>query len=251
GWTGHILGAQQVSAFEKADEDWYRIKTWFGDAWLQAKDATIGGPRIEKVDTVLTLLNDTQLYRQPNGIGWTGQSLNPQRITAFEKADDWYHVKTWFGDAWLQRADHVLVGEPEIESVQTVLTLLSDTPLYTQPYGLGNTGHMLDPQRVTAFERTGDWYRVKTWFGDAWLDATDAVIGNEEQTEVEAAPSEVLQEPEVFGGTELERKQVTFEVITPDQIDSSMQSWYDELLAENKATSAQWQGELYIFLPDG
>ncbi|WP_120190734.1 L,D-transpeptidase [Ammoniphilus oxalaticus] len=260
GYTGQSISPQQVQAFEKAGSDWYRIKAWFGDAWFKAEQAIVGGPKIEKVDTSITILDAKRLYAQPQGKGWTGQTLSPQRVTAFEKAGDWYRIKAWFGNAWLDTSEQAIVGGPQIKKVDTALTLTQSAKLYKQPFGLGDTGQSVSPQRVLAFEKAGDdWYRIKTWVGDAWLHASEhTIIGDIQPSESDAeidgfdpVSPEVLREPDVIGDTELDRKQVPFEIITADQMDQAMTNWYNSLIAAKQATSGNWRGELYIFLPAG
>ncbi|WP_134702713.1 L,D-transpeptidase [Ammoniphilus sp. YIM 78166] len=63
-----------------------------------------------------------------------------------------------------------------LEKVDVRLTLTKKAALYRKP-GVEPTPHALSPQPIQAFEKQGDWYRVKTWTGDLWLYADQVLIG--------------------------------------------------------------------------
>jgi len=244
GSTGQSLAPQKVTAFEKAG-DWYHIKTWFGEAWLKADEAIVGDIEIEKVNVRLALQEVTKLYKGPNGIGLTGQTLAPQEVVAFEKAGDWYHIQTWFGNAWL-KADQIITQDIPIEKVNVTLSIQEFTRLYAKPHGVDPTGKVMAPQDVVAFEKAGDWYHINTWIGDAWVKAPPeavVVVPYLDLTPqlVEEIPDEVEESQNV----------VSFESVPIASMDQNMQDWYLGLVAKGKATTGTWQGDLYVYLPDG
>jgi len=126
----------------------------------------LGLPEPEKVDVTLTMFSTTQLFSKPSKAFPAGAALGPQAIKAFEKADDWYHVKTWFGDAWL-KTEEMIVGE--IKPVDLEIGLTEEAILHTLPLSSTSTGGAVSPQTVKAFEEWNGWYHIKSWMGDRWI----------------------------------------------------------------------------------
>lgn len=119
-----------------------------------------------EIDTPLTLLERTPLFNKPSKYHETKMALTPQKVKAFEKVNDWYRIKTWYGDAWIKGA-HIIEGE--IQTVSEEITLGEKTYLYREPFGGGRAIGALAPQTVKAFEQWNDWYRIKSWLGDVWI----------------------------------------------------------------------------------
>ncbi|RXT02873.1 L,D-transpeptidase [Ammoniphilus sp. CFH 90114] len=63
-----------------------------------------------------------------------------------------------------------------LEKVDVRLTLTKDAKLYKKP-ATEPTPYTLSPQPVQAVEKQADWYRVKTWTGELWLKADQAIMG--------------------------------------------------------------------------
>ncbi|HHY72010.1 MAG TPA: L,D-transpeptidase [Bacillus bacterium] len=99
GYKSGTISPQVVTAFEETDNGWYRIHTWFGDAWISNAN-TIEG-KLEKKDSEIVLTKTTNLYASPNATAASIGTVSPQTVKAFEQIGDWYHIKTWFGDAWI------------------------------------------------------------------------------------------------------------------------------------------------------
>ncbi|NSL52129.1 L,D-transpeptidase [Calidifontibacillus erzurumensis] len=101
-YKSYIVGKiapQTVTAFEETDHGWYRIYTWFGDAWI-SKSNTIEG-QLEKKEKKITLSSNTLLYSSPTITAVSIGALSPQTVTSFERIGNWHHIYTWFGDAWI------------------------------------------------------------------------------------------------------------------------------------------------------
>ncbi|WP_017754316.1 L,D-transpeptidase [Calidifontibacillus oryziterrae] len=92
-----ISSPQVVKVFEETDTGFYHIRTWLGDAWI-TKEATVVG-ELNQVEKKLVLTKQTTLYTRPNG-AYSGE-VSPQTVKAFEQVGSWYHIFTWFGDAWI------------------------------------------------------------------------------------------------------------------------------------------------------
>ncbi|WP_308410505.1 L,D-transpeptidase [Bacillus sp. Marseille-P3661] len=124
-------------------------------------------PVINKVDKKITAFETKNLYTKPFAYeGYQNGAILPQTVTAYEETDTgWYHIKTWYGDAWITQDDTV---EGVLEQVTEEILLSAETTLYERPDGTVVLG-ALAPQPVKAFEKLGNWYRVYTWFGDAWI----------------------------------------------------------------------------------
>lgn len=99
GYVKAKIAAQTVTVFEETNNGWYRIYTWFGDAWI-SKGSTIEGQIIKK-ETKVSLTTVTSLYASPNTVAATVGALGVQTVTSFEQIGSWYHIYTWFGDAWI------------------------------------------------------------------------------------------------------------------------------------------------------
>ncbi|WP_458414607.1 L,D-transpeptidase [Schinkia sp. CFF1] len=125
-------------------------------------------PKIEKVDKKITALAEKVLYKKPISFsGYKIGKIESQVVTAFEEADNgWYHIYTWFGDAWVSSANTV---EGKLEKKETEVKLTAATTLFASPTTTAASVGALSPQKVNAFEQIGDWYHIKTWFGDAWI----------------------------------------------------------------------------------
>ena len=94
-------------------------------------------------------------------------ALAPQIVTVVEQNGDWYYVKTSsLGNAWL--------------NIKTPIPPLTLTAPYTNLYKTASFDISLNdprsgkqatlaPQTVTVVEQNGDWYNIKTWLGDAWI----------------------------------------------------------------------------------
>lgn len=97
--TPYALAPQTVQAFEKKG-DWYRVKTWFGDAWLTSQRMIAG--EITPVEKTILLDRTLPIQQWPLSGSPVLGTLSPQPVTAFEQWEDWYHIRTWLGDAWIQ-----------------------------------------------------------------------------------------------------------------------------------------------------
>jgi hypothetical protein len=124
---------------------------------------------VEKADVTLTLTQDTPLYSKPNHHSKISNMLSPQPIEAYEKAgENWYHVKTWFGDAWLQ-AERAIVGEITSLPEPKRIPITDLTSLHALPFAETEVLGTIKEQEVTAFEQWNDWYHIHSWLGDVWV----------------------------------------------------------------------------------
>lgn len=100
--SGMLSSPQSVTAFEETDTNLYHIRTWMGDAWI-TNEETIEG-EFKQAETKVLLTKQAKLFHSPNG-AYLGAELSPQTLKSFEHVDDWYHIYTWFGDAWIRVED--------------------------------------------------------------------------------------------------------------------------------------------------
>lgn len=130
-------------------------------------------PKIEKVDKHVTAFSEKSLYEKPIQFkGYVRGKIGPQSVTVFEETDNgWYHIYTWFGDAWISKANTV---EGKLEKKESKVTLSTVTSLYASPNLTAASVGALNPQTVTAFEQIGNWYHIYTWFGEAWIYVEDS-----------------------------------------------------------------------------
>jgi len=95
------ISSQRVMAFEKK-ADWYRIKTWFGDAWIKGGQHVLVGA-VTDVNKTVELTKTTSLYAYPNTGTKPVASVAPQQVTAFQEWNGWYRIKSWVGDVWVKK----------------------------------------------------------------------------------------------------------------------------------------------------
>ncbi|HHW37508.1 MAG TPA: L,D-transpeptidase [Bacillales bacterium] len=125
-------------------------------------------PKIEKVDKKVTVLTEKSLYEKPIQYkGYAKAKIAAQTVTAFEETNNgWYHIYTWFGDAWISKGSTV-EGQLVKKEMKVALTTVSS--LYASPNLTAVTVGALTPQTVKSFEQIGNWHHIYTWFGDAWI----------------------------------------------------------------------------------
>ncbi|NHN29065.1 SGNH/GDSL hydrolase family protein [Paenibacillus agricola] len=112
--TWYVITPQTVEVTDVGNY-MYRIKTWVGDKWIPAgatsspldyPNGKVANPednKIVPIDQVLQLTAPTVLSELPTTVATNKLgALSPQKVKAFEKKGDWYHIHTtWAGDAWL------------------------------------------------------------------------------------------------------------------------------------------------------
>lgn len=137
------------------------------DALAQARGYQLTINNVIPYPTSMMVLDVATLYSKPHDYYRTGDAVAPQRVQAFEKKGDWFHIKTWNGDSWIKDGQHVLVGA--VTSVNKTVNLTQNTLFYRYPKTGAKAVGTLAPQPVTAFEEWNGWYRIKTWMGDMWV----------------------------------------------------------------------------------
>lgn len=137
------------------------------DALAQARGYELTVTHVVPYSTSMTVLDTATLYSKPNDYYRTASTVSPQRVSAFEKKGDWFHIKTWYGDAWIKGGHHVLVGA--VTAVNKTVNLTQQTNFYSYPTAGSKPVGTLAPQPITAFEEWNGWYHVKTWMGDMWV----------------------------------------------------------------------------------
>jgi g-D-glutamyl-meso-diaminopimelate peptidase len=100
--TGSVyssLSPQTVHAFQQKG-DWYHIQTWAGDHWIHPILVAIG---VESVSEDIVLDQATDLYNIPfKTVAVNLGSISPQVIHVVAKWQDWYKIKTWLGEKWIE-----------------------------------------------------------------------------------------------------------------------------------------------------
>ncbi|MEF3307924.1 N-acetylmuramoyl-L-alanine amidase [Paenibacillus sp. GYB004] len=117
----------------------------------------------------LTLLGDTDLYDRVSGrLTPVGAYLGPQTVSARERAGDWYRIDTWLGSNWV-RVPKAVTGQ--IESETQLVELPAVTTFRRLPFADEPAMGELSPQTVQAFGSWNGWLHIRTWLGDAWVQA--------------------------------------------------------------------------------
>lgn len=179
------------------------------------------------------------------------------------------------------------VMAPIEKIADTPIVLLQNISLFKKPSLKEPTPYALAPQKVTAFEKSGDWYRIKTWFGDAWMKPEKKIVGaipavNEQLvipektvlhslplqgSATQAAPSAFVADAfEKWGnwyhirtesgdkwitGTFSAPTAVTYEWILPEQMSQEVSSWFDQQAVLDEPSSLVWNDETYVLIPHG
>lgn len=174
--TEAVISPQVVEAIDSANS-FYKISTWLGDKWiklppLENRYAMVNISDIAKVDQKVDLSSATEMRQTPSLGSKVLGALAPQTVQAFEKIDNWYHIKSsWVGDAWVKVDNFKPVSWSgmQVIKVDSVVNLTKETEMFPIPvsgYSMGK----LAPQQVKVFEKLEDsWYHIHTWMGDAWI----------------------------------------------------------------------------------
>ena len=157
------VAPQPVQAFEEWN-NWYHINTWLGPKWITGNDVMVGKP--EQINETITIAVTTHLYDKPLQTSKRNERVAPQRVQAFEKWNEWYHINTWLGPKWIHETD-VMLGQPQ--QINETLTLVTTTNLYDEPIESSRTTGRVAPQKVQAFEEWNGWYHITTWLGPKWI----------------------------------------------------------------------------------
>jgi len=160
-----------------------------GILWSSAVSASdalkVKGPSIpEGMPEIISLLEETPLYWEPNEKAESGASLSPQDVKVLgtqngdrgftvSRSTTWIRIHTsWLGDMWIH-VSNMKLGV--IQPLELELELASETPLYSSPFPDAYTGASLSPQTVRAngqFVSPSGFYAVRiatSWLGDQWL----------------------------------------------------------------------------------
>ncbi|MCM3443779.1 M14 family zinc carboxypeptidase [Metabacillus halosaccharovorans] len=173
--THNSLGAQQVKATTKIN-DWYKIKTWLGDKWINPQNAIIG--TVEKINTDIQLIEKVNLFDLPFAKYKKSTALNPQKVHAVAKWNDWYQINTWLGPKWIT-PKYVINGT--INTINEEINLIEKVTLYNQPFTDFKTSAVLNAQKVHVVAEWNNWYKVNTWLGYKWIKPKYIIDGNIEK----------------------------------------------------------------------
>ena len=136
--------------------NWYLVKTWLGQKWIYHTDT------VKPVSLPLVLKSKTVLKDEVAGKN-TAYSLPAGTIVnAYEQSGNYYHISTKYGKHWIQLTTPITPINEKIKMTKTF-------QLYSTPSSTAGTGKYAKPVTLTAFEKTGNWYHVKTWMGDKWV----------------------------------------------------------------------------------
>lgn len=154
------------------------------------------GPHTPTLPPVITLLEETPLYAEPDDSLEPVAALSPQDVETVEAGPNWYagsgdglfwiKIKTtWAGDLWVH-LPYQTIGV--IKPADTHIALLWGAYLYTQPVVSARTEAVLSPQTVHAnavfespFSYLSSSFRIETsWLGDMWVVANPHMLVNME-----------------------------------------------------------------------
>ncbi|NHN35496.1 hypothetical protein [Paenibacillus agricola] len=106
-WTMAAISPQIVETIDRAP-GFYKINTWQGEKWIKVPPienhyAMTDLAQIQKVDEKINIKTIMNLYKGASLGAMTADAIAPQTVQAFEKIDNWYHIKSdWVGDAWIK-----------------------------------------------------------------------------------------------------------------------------------------------------
>lgn len=167
------VSPQTVTSYETFN-NWYHIHTYDGDKWVKSSDVLVG--EIEPYNTSLTLLSPYDLKNMPSDSASTSSRVAPQTLQITGKFGNWYRVKTWLGDKWIKQTANFMTSDPVIDS--TKLTLTKNTTVYSLPSIDSSVLFTVAPQTVTSVSKYNNWYKIRTWKGDYWIQPSDYLTGD-------------------------------------------------------------------------
>ncbi|MFE0624789.1 SH3 domain-containing protein [Priestia aryabhattai] len=142
--------------------DWYKIKFGTGYGYIMAVKS---GLQIlpAKSTKQLKLTTTVKLYSEASMLSKNLGALAPQTVTVIEeKSSGWYKIKSFAGDAWIAPNGLKLALTKKVN-------LYKDSSFSSKNLGA------LAPQTVTVIDaRTGGWYKIKSFAGDAWINPTSS-----------------------------------------------------------------------------
>lgn len=115
---------------------------------------------------VITTLQASKLYNQPNPKNATGSTINPQSLQAYEKAGNFIKVKTWKGQKWIYAPQYI---EGKRVRLDALITIQSQTNVYKRPLDNLKPIGTIKPKKVFAYEQIGKWYKVSGTNGPVYI----------------------------------------------------------------------------------
>gem|GEM_PF-6447369 len=104
--AGFFLAPQSVQVLARwhgfpywKNEWFYYIKTVAGPKWINERYALPSD--VKPIQETVELNTVTELKKYPWEDAYTLGSITPQKVSAFEKGNGWYHIRSWAGDAWI------------------------------------------------------------------------------------------------------------------------------------------------------
>ncbi len=224
--TASKVNGQVLQAINKQG-DYILIKTWLGNKFIKPA-LYLEGERI-KTTKRIQLTKNTPLYDLPFEGYKRKENLGAQVLYSVEEIDGWYLVHTWIGDKYIKPEGAV------IEDYAEKIRLNYYTDLLDTPDKSAKTGARLNPQTVTAIDKQGEFYLIKTWLGPKWVAPIYPIIGDiepfnqslllTERKELYSVPYEDMK----AGAT-----------LAPNQTVTAKEKWGDWVLINT------WVGEKWI-----
>lgn len=118
----------------------------------------------------ITLLKTSYLYERDSASSIMRDSISPQQVTVIDHKNHFYKIKTWIGDYWVYPKEYI--DENGITKLRTENPL----SLYETPSFDSEVKGTVDPQTVQVVEKQGNWYQIKSWLGNEWLNEEDKPI---------------------------------------------------------------------------
>jgi len=161
--------------------DWYRINTWLGEKWLyfpKFKEDI----KEQTVDFDLLLTDKEDLYTLPYEASGEQIPAGKVKVVAQWKIENevtsrnqeviWYKIESQDGFKWLQPKNPTKTDTTKIDQIIDLPTVAKgyDSPVVSQK------SIWIEPGKVNAFEKTGDWYHVKIANETKWVNPSRALL---------------------------------------------------------------------------
>lgn len=147
---------------------WFEINTWIGKKWINLFDGTNEVISYVNESGVLRTNTRTFIHSEPFSEYKTPATLAAQTVYVTAKDGNWYKVKTWLGEKWLNIPTTESTYIP-VTDVNMSLTVENREYLHEQPFEDTVSTASISPQTVQVVGKNGNWYKIKTWLGNRWI----------------------------------------------------------------------------------
>jgi hypothetical protein len=182
--TGQI--AYGPSSFDSAmavlnsSGTWYRISTWLGDKWI-ADPSLLEDVSETPVAYTIKLTGEEYTYPYPYIVESQAQKIDPLAVQVSATWESgfgpwsmlWYKAELPEGPRWVYPAHPVIA---DYGTVSEKVVLPTETRYFGSPQLSQDSNNWLASGTYEAFEKSGEWRRIRTPQGEVWVNPARALL---------------------------------------------------------------------------